>query len=112
MIFVGNSPQHSGNVCRLFDADTGRVVTSRDVKLINKLYYRLDCPKTALVPHHNDIVLNRLHLPPTPQLGEAGNKAIEQVERGGEGNDDSDPNELETGATEEVEENENDNSKR
>ena len=64
MMFVGNSPQHSGNVCRLFDADTGRVVVSRDVKFIGKLYYRSDQTKTALVPHPNDIVLNRVHPPP------------------------------------------------
>ena len=37
MMFVGNSPQHFGNVCRLFDADTTRVVVSRDVKFVDKL---------------------------------------------------------------------------
>ena len=92
MMFVGNSPQHSGNVCRLFDADTGRVVVSRDVKFIGKLYYRSDQTKTALVPHPNDIVLNRVHLPPTSQLGKASNTAIEQVEREVEDDDGSDPN--------------------
>ena len=107
MMFGGNSPQHSGNVCRLFDADTGRVAVSRDVKFIDKLYYRSDHAKMALVPHRYDIVLNRLHLSPTPQLGKAGNTAIEQVEREVEDDDGSDPNDSETGTTEEVGENVN-----
>ena len=90
-MFVGNSTQHSGNVCRLFNADTGRVVISRDVKFIDKMYYRSDHTQTALVPHANDIVLNRVHLPPTSQLGKAGNMAIEQVEREEEEDDGSAP---------------------
>ena len=107
MMFVGNSPQHSGNVCRLFDADTGRVVISRDVNFIDKLYYRSDHTPTALVPHTNDIVLNHLHLPPTPQLEKAGKKAIERVEREVKDDDNSGSNDSETDATVGVKENVN-----
>ena len=88
MMFVGNSPQHSGNVCRLFDEDTCKVMVFRDVKFINKFYYRSDMSRAALVPHQNDIVLNRMQLPPTPQWGKAGNATIAEVAREDDGNDD------------------------
>ena len=65
MMFVGNSPQHAGNVCRAYDDDTKRVVVSRDAKFINRMYYRSDFTRSCLIPHANDIVLNRLHNPPT-----------------------------------------------
>ena len=37
MMFVGNSPQHAGNVCRAFGADTCRVIATRDAKFLDKL---------------------------------------------------------------------------
>ena len=52
LTFVGNSPQHAGNVCRMFDADTSREIISRDVKFINKMFYCSDMSRTALVSHH------------------------------------------------------------
>ena len=65
MTFVGNSPQHAGNECRAFDGDTKREVATRDAKFVNRMYYRSDFTRLGLVPHDNDIVLNRLHIPPT-----------------------------------------------
>ena len=65
MMFVGNSPQHAGNVCHAFDEDTKRIVATREAKFVNRMYYRSDFTRSGLVPHANDIVLNRLHIPPT-----------------------------------------------
>ena len=62
-MFVGNSPQHAGNVCRAFDADTCRVIATRDAKFLDKMFYRSDFTRSTLVPHVNNIVLNRLHIP-------------------------------------------------
>ena len=83
-------------MCRLFDLDTHRVIVSRDARFINKMFFRCDFHPTALVPHPNDIILNRMHLPPTPQLGKAASATIE----GNSDNDsDDDPIESDTDST-------------
>ena len=106
-MFVGNSPQHAGNTCRMFDEDTSRVIISRDVKFINKMFYRSDLSRTALVGHPNDIVLNRMHLPPTPQLGGNNAEANEELEAGTD--DEEDPREESEDPEEESEANVNTN---
>ena len=64
----------------MFDADTSRVIISRDVNFINKMFYRSDLSRTALVAHPNDIILNRKHLPQTPQLGGNKEQTMEELE--------------------------------
>ena len=77
MMFVGNSPQHAGNVCRTFDADTNRVVATRDAKFLSKMFYRSDYTRSELVPHANDIVLNRLHVPHDPPICDGSGDPVE-----------------------------------
>ena len=55
-----------------------------------------DYSPTALVPHPNDIILNRMHLPPTPQLGKAVSPTIEESS---EDDSDDDPIESDTNST-------------
>ena len=77
MMFVGNSPQHAGNVGRAFDADTCRVIATRDAKFLDKMFYRSDYTPSALVPHVNDIVLNRLHIPNNLPIRDEGGDPVE-----------------------------------
>ena len=107
LMFVGNSPQHAGDLCRMFDADTSRVLISRDVRFINKMFYRSDLSRTALVGHPNDIILNRMHLHPTPQSGGNNARTMEELEAGAD--DEEDPGEDSEDPTEESEGSENTN---
>ena len=61
------------------------------------MFFRSDFSPTALVFHPNDIILNRMHLPPTPQLGKAVRPTIEESS---EDDRDDDPIESEPDSTE------------
>ena len=77
---MDNSPQHAGNVCRAFDADTYRVIATRDAKFLNKMFYRSDYSPSALVPHVNDIVLNRIHIPDDPPICDDDGDPVENAD--------------------------------
>ena len=78
-IFLGYSPNHAGNVYRLLNISTHKIITSRSIYWLNKIYGQFKSNKSVTfateVEHINDNnneskreITTTSSVPPTPQI--------------------------------------------
>ena len=76
MMYVGASMQHSGDTFRMFDPETKRIHMTRDVKMLQKMFYRQDGTISSDQQHPLDTTFENLNIIREEVTGDASTTEV------------------------------------